>query len=88
MLYIWKGCFMEKIDIEIKPRIDGYKKGPPGKAVVCEQDGTISASVMEMAKHLDVSYPLLAKHLAGFAKHAKGYTCRYATEQEICEAGK
>jgi hypothetical protein len=73
------------MNIELKPRIEGYKKGPPGKPVVCEQDGFVSMSVMEMAKHLNVSYPLLTKHLNGIAKHAKGYTCRYLTSEEIKE---
>lgn len=76
------------LDIEKKPRVNHAQKGPSGKPMVCEQNGLYASSMVAMALAMKISYPLMAKFMAGKCKHAKGYTFRYATVEEIKEATK
>lgn len=76
------------LDIDKKPMEDNLPRGAKGRPMICEQTGRYEPSMASMAISMRISYPLMAKFMAGKCKHAKGYTFRYATSEEIAEASK
>jgi len=76
------------LDIQKKPSVEKMPRGSKGKPIICEQTGLYAESMTSMAIAMNISYPLMAKFMTGGCKHAKGYTFRWASMEEIKEATK
>jgi hypothetical protein len=77
---------MKTLSIDVAPMVC-YSAKHEGIPIVCEQTGAITRTYLEMAGLLGLSQPLITRFMQGKCNHAKGYTFRFATKEEIESSG-
>jgi hypothetical protein len=82
--------YKEKIMVQgfIKDTIPMHQKRVGGirRPVICEQNGNYYKSCFEASDHLGMSRESVAMIVGGHRKTSRGFSFRYATDEEIKKA--